>query len=138
LWMSNNGINIDNGLFELKFNNPQNFAAYRQSELDNARISSFTALQEVPYMSKRFALQRFLGLSQEEITENERLWKEENGNQLSLDIDASGQMRSAGISPEGMAADMGDQTAEASPDMAAAAEAGGLEGGAEAAAPPAA
>jgi hypothetical protein len=140
LWMSNNGINIDNGLFELKFNNPQNFAAYRQSELDNARISSFTALQEVPYMSKRFALQRFLGLSQEEITENERLWKEENGAQLAAEIDAAGQMRSAGISPEGMAADMGDQTAEAPEDMAAAAEAGGLEGeaGAEAAAPPAA
>ena len=140
LWMSNNGINIDNGLFELKFNNPQNFAAYRQSELDNARISSFTALQEVPYMSKRFALQRFLGLSQEEITENERLWKEENGSQLTAEIDSAGQMRSAGISPEGMAADMGDQTAEAPEDMAAAAEAGGLEGdaGAEAAAPPAA
>ena len=139
LWMSNNGINIDNGLFELKFNNPQNFAAYRQSELDNARISSFTALQEVPYMSKRFALQRFLGLSQEEITENERLWKEENGAQLAAEIDASGQMRSAGISPEGMAADMGDQTAEAPADMAAAAEAGGAEGDAGAeAAPPAA
>jgi hypothetical protein len=140
LWMSNNGINIDNGLFELKFNNPQNFAAYRQSELDNARISSFTALQEVPYMSKRFALQRFLGLSQEEITENERRWKEENGSQLTAEIDAAGQMRSAGISPEGMAADMGDQTAEAPADMAAAAPAGGLEGdaGAEAAAPPAA
>jgi hypothetical protein len=140
LWMSNNGINIDNGLFELKFNNPQNFAAYRQSELDNARISSFTALQEVPYMSKRFALQRFLGLSQEEITENERLWKEENGAQLAAEIDAGGQMRSAGISPEGMAADMGDQTAEAPEDMAAAAPAAGAEGdaGAEAAAPPAA
>jgi hypothetical protein len=139
LWMSNNGINIDNGLFELKFNNPQNFAAYRQSELDNARISSFTALQEVPYMSKRFALQRFLGLSQEEITENERLWKEENGAQLAAEIDAGGQMRSAGISPEGMAADMGDQTAEAPADMAAAAPAGGAEGDAGAeAAPPAA
>jgi hypothetical protein len=139
LWMSNNGINIDNGLFELKFNNPQNFAAYRQSELDNARISSFTALQEVPYMSKRFALQRFLGLSQEEITENERLWKEENGSQLTAEIDAGGQMRSAGISPEGMSADMGDQTAEAPADMAAAAPAGGAEGDAGAeAAPPAA
>jgi hypothetical protein len=90
-------------------------------------------------MSKRFALQRFLGLSQEEITENERLWKEENGAQLAAEIDASGQMRSAGISPEGMAADMGDQTAEAPADMAAAAEAGGAEGDAGAeAAPPAA
>ena len=135
LWMSNNGINIDNSLFELKFNNPQNFAAYRQSELDNARISSFSALQEVPYISKRFALQRFLGLSQEEVTENERLWQEENGANLASAIDASGQMRAAGITPGGIEADMAGQTAEAPEDMAAAAEAGAAGAEGEVAAP---
>ena len=140
LWMYDNGINIDNGIFELKFNNPQNFAAYRQSELDNARIQSFTALQEVPYMSKRFALKRFLGLSQEEITENERLWQEENGAKLTPTADAAGELRSAGITPGAISADAGAQTAEAPPEMAAAVEAG-AEGGAgaeaAAAAPPA-
>ena len=140
LWMHDNGINIDNSIFELKFNNPQNFAAYRQSELDNARIQSFTALQEVPYMSKRFALKRFLGLSQEEITENERLWQEENGAKLQPTADAAGELRSAGITPGAISADAGAQTAEAPPEMAAAAEAG-AEGGAgaeaAAAAPPA-
>jgi hypothetical protein len=136
LWMNNNGINIDNSLFELKFNNPQNFAAYRQSELDNARIQSFTALQEVPYMSKRFALKRFLGLSQEEITENERLWQEENGAKLQASADAAGELRSAGITPGAIAADAGAQAAEAPADMAAAAEAGAEgEAGAEAAPP---
>ena len=133
LWLMQNGINIDNSIFELKFNNPQNFAAYRQSELDNARIQSFTALQEVPYMSKRFALKRFLGLSQEEITENERLWREENGNNLVAQTDAAGQLRSAGVTPGAIAADAADQTAEAPDEMAAAAEAP-AEGG-EAAAP---
>ena len=140
LWMHDNGINIDNSIFELKFNNPQNFAAYRQSELDNARIQSFTALQEVPYMSKRFALKRFLGLSQEEITENERLWQEENGAKLQPTADAAGELRSAGITPGAISADAGAQTAEAPPEMAAAAEAGAEgEAGAEAAAaaPPA-
>ncbi len=122
--MNNNGINIDNGIFELKFNNPQNFAAYRQSELDNSRIQSFTALQEVPYMSKRFALKRFLGLSQEEITENERLWQEENGAKLQSSANAAGELRSAGITPGAIAVDAGTQTAEAPEDMAAAAEAG--------------
>jgi hypothetical protein len=140
LWMHDHGINIDNGIFEIKFNNPQNFAAYRQSELDNARIQSFTALQEVTYMSKRFALKRFLGLSQEEITENERLWQEENGAKLTPTADAAGELRSAGITPGAISADAGAQTAEASPEMAAAAEAG-AEGGAgaeaAAAAPPA-
>ena len=137
LWMHDNGINIDNSIFELKFNNPQNFAAYRQSELDNARIQSFTALQEVPYMSKRFALKRFLGLSQEEITENERLWQEENGAKLTPTADAAGELRSAGITPGAISADAGAQAAEAPPEMAAAAEAGEAGAEAAAAAPPA-
>ena len=128
LWIVKQGINIDNSLFELKFNPPQNFAAYRQSELDNARISSFTSLQEAPYISKRFALKRFLGLTQEEITENERMWKEENGGKLTPSNDAAGDMRSMGITPGGMSSDMADQSAEAPLDMAAAAEPG-AEGG---------
>jgi len=122
LWLINTGITIDNSLFELKLNPPQNFAAYRQSELDNARVQTFAALQEVPYMSKRFALKRFLGLTQEEITENEKLWKEENGAKLAANLDAAAEMRSVGVSPAGISADMEAQSAEASPDLAAQAE----------------
>jgi hypothetical protein len=125
LWLYENGINIDSSLFELKFNTPQNFAAYRQAEMDNARIQTFTALQEVPYVSKRFALKRFLGLTQEEITENEKLWKEENGMKLVAPQNAAGELRSVGVTPGAMSADAGSQEAEAPPDMAAAAEAGG-------------
>jgi len=119
LWMQKQGINIDNSLFELKFNPPQNFAAYRQSELDNSRIQSFAALQEVPYMSKRFALKRFLGLTQEEITENEKLWKEENGAKLVSSSDAASDMRSMGITPGGIESDMAAQSAEAPEGMEA-------------------
>ena len=61
------GFNIDAGLFTLEFNPPQNFAAYRQSELDTARVQTFTAMEQLPYISKRFALERFLGLTEEEI-----------------------------------------------------------------------
>ena len=138
LWLHDQGINIDSSLFELKFNAPQNFAAYRQAEMDNSRVSTFTALQEVPYMSKRFALKRFLGLSQEEITENEKMWKEENGGKLTSDLDAAAELRGAGVTPGGLSADMGAETAEAPPDMAAAAEGGGEAAPDAAAAPPAA
>lgn len=119
LWLSSMGINIDSSVFELKFNSPQNFAAYRQSELDTARVSTFATLQEVPYLSKRFAMKRFLGMTQEEITENEQLWKEENGAKLAAASDAAGEMRSAGITPSAMGGEMADQTAEAPADMAA-------------------
>ena len=130
LWLQSEGINIDSGIFELKFNAPQNFAAYRQSELDTARAATFAQLQEIPHMSKRFAMKRFLGMTQDEITENERLWREEQGARLAPATDAAAEMRSAGITPGGMAADLGAQTAEAPEDMAAAAEAGatGAEG----------
>jgi hypothetical protein len=118
-WLIAQGISIDNSLFELKFNPPQNFAAYRQSELDNSRVQTFAAVQEVPFMSKRFALKRFLGLSQEEITENERLWKEENGTMIAQAADAASEMRSVGVSAGDISADIEGQDAEAPEDLAA-------------------
>jgi len=135
LWLNDQGINIDSSLFELKFNQPQNFAAYRQSELDTARAATYGTISQIPHLSKRFALKRFLGLSEDEIKENERLWREENGAQLKPPADASAELRSAGVTPGGMAADLGAQAAEAPEDMAAAAEAGGAEAGAAEAAP---
>jgi hypothetical protein len=113
LWMESNGVNIDPSLFELKFNPPQNFAAYRQSELDTARAATFAQLQEIPHLSKRFAMKRFLGMTQEEITENERMWREEQGGNLKPVLDAAGQMRSVGVTPAGTQADLAGQAAEA-------------------------
>jgi len=118
-WLIHQGINIDNSMFELKFNAPQNFASYRQAELDNNRVQTFAALQEVAYMSKRFALKRFLGLSQEEVSENERLWKEENGDSIKAQQDAAAEMRSVGVSPNDVQADAAAQDAEAPDDLAA-------------------
>jgi hypothetical protein len=129
LWLNNNGINIDFSLFELKFNPPQNFAAYRQSELDTARAATFAQLQEIAHLSKRFALKRFLGLTEEEIKENERLWREENGSNLKPSLDAASQMRSIGVSPAGLGAEAATQTAEAPVEAPEA----GAEAGAEAA-----
>ena len=129
LWLHDQGINIDSSLFELKFNQPQNFAAYRQAELDNTRVSIFSQLQEIPYLSKRFAMKRFLGMTQEEITENEQMWREENTGEGDVGGDAASEMRGAGITPGGMEADMAGQDAEAPEDMAAGAE--GAEGGTE-------
>lgn len=133
LWLNSNGINIDNSLFELKFNQPQNFAAYRQSELDTARAATFSQIVQIPHLSKRFAMKRFLGMTEDEIKENERLWREENGSNLKPPADAQSQLRSVGISPGGLAAEAGGQETEAPPEMAAAAEA--AAGGEEAAAP---
>ena len=91
------GLNIDSGLFNLTFNPPQNFAAYRQSELDTARMSSFTAIEAYPYMSKRSALERFLGLTEEEIDKNEKMWREENDKEIEVEPQGN-DLRSIGVS----------------------------------------
>jgi hypothetical protein len=91
------GFNIDSGLFQLQFNPPQNFASYRQAEMDTARVATFTSMEALPYMSKRFALQRFLGLTEEEIKENEKLWREEK-NKDEDQQPVGNDLRSVGIS----------------------------------------
>jgi hypothetical protein len=101
------GVNIDPNIFELNFNPPMNFASSRQAAIDTERINTFNTIQAVPFMSKRFALKRFLGLTDEEIAENERLWSEESGKGQPTTTDAAGEMRSAGLSAAGIEGDLG-------------------------------
>ena len=108
LYLHDKGVNVDPSVFDVKFNPPQNFASYRQAEMDTARVSTYTSLAEIPYLSKRFSMKRFLGLSQEEITENETLWKEENLEDHKSASSASAELRSAGITSGGVSADMGN------------------------------
>jgi hypothetical protein len=58
-------------------------------------------------MSKRFALKRFLGLTDEDVAENERMWAEENGKGQPTYTDAAGELRSAGLSAAGIEGDLG-------------------------------
>lgn len=99
------GINIDPNLFDLKFNPPQNFAAYRQTEMDTARVATYGSIADVPYISKRFALKRFLGLTAEEIAENEQMWREENMDADSS-VSAQAEMRSMGVTTGGLSNDL--------------------------------
>ena len=106
LYLGQQGINIDSTIFDICFNPPQNFAAFRLSELDTQRVQTFTTMQEVPYMSKRFAMKRFLGLSTEEIAENERLWREENKQAGSAVDQTASELRGVGITGGGIEADL--------------------------------
>ena len=127
LYLNEKGVNIDSSLFELQLEPPQNFASTRQSELDTARAPTYQTMSQVPTMSKRFALKRFLGLTDEEIAENERLWAEENGKANVQETDASSELRSAGVSQAGISGDMGataDLTQPAAPGEMPSAEMG--------------
>ena len=137
------GMNLDISMFDLKLEPPMNFASYRQSELDNVRIPTFTQIMAVPFISNRYAMKRFLGLRDEEVAENERFWKEENDENITPPpTDAAGEMRGVGISGAAMDADIGgaeDIDPNAEPDPVAGGEAtapdtttGGGAGGAPA------
>ena len=112
------GLNVDTAMFNLKFQPPQNFAAYRLSELDNARVPTFTTIMAVPFISNRFAMKRYLGMTDEEIAENERSWKEENEENLEpYPADQDAEMRGAGVTGAGLGADMGGVETSAPEDL---------------------
>jgi hypothetical protein len=128
------GFNIDTQMFNIMFNPPQNFAAYRQSELDNARVSTFASMEGLPYISKRFALERFLGLTEEEIKRNEMLWEEENKEEVPMDP-AGSDLRNIGISSGDFQTDMdtadeiesSEETPAEGPDVAGPVDSAGGE-----------
>jgi hypothetical protein len=85
MFLKNRGIEISSNLFELQFHPPQSFSQYRQIQIDNDQISVFSSLMQTDaakYVSKRYALQRYLGWTEEEVLENEKLWKEENAKKV--------------------------------------------------------
>ena len=139
LFMRWRGFNIDGSLFDLQFNEPQNFAQYRQADIDQARIANYTQLEQIPYLSKRFLMKRYLGMTEQEISENEKAWAEERGDVEEAPVSAP-NARAAGISPGGIQNDLeslgpdmsGGQEASA-PNMAGAAS--GPGGGTPGAAP---
>ena len=140
IYLHTKGINIDSNIFDVQFNPPQNFASYRQSEMDTARVATYSTMAAVPHISKRFALKRFLGLSAEEIAENESLWKEENIDEDTA-LSANAELRNAGITANGMAGDLSNLSSATPPPPAPGedpmAEPGADQGAAAPVAPPA-
>lgn len=81
-FISDKGIEIEESLFELRFNTPQNFSKYRQIELDSSQVGVYQQISDNRFLSQRFKLKRFLNLTEDELLENEELWKEENASKL--------------------------------------------------------
>jgi len=117
------GFNIDSSIFDINLSEPMNFAGYREIELDSSRISSFTAISGTDYMSKRFMMKKYLGLTDLELKENEQMWFEEQG-EMNVDSNtSSSDLRNVGISSGDIGGDLetigdleSEETAEAEAD----------------------
>lgn len=86
------GLKIDDEIFKIKLPDPANFALYRQAALDTDLIGSFNNIEATKYLSRRFILKRYLGLSDDELQMNEVMLKEERGISDSAEVPALRQI----------------------------------------------
>lgn len=77
LFLKATGIRIDNNKFSITMPPPSNFGAYRQASLDMDLLQVMNNVTSIPFISPRFALKRYLQLSENELLENERMLREE-------------------------------------------------------------
>ena len=78
-YLKSAGINVDKYLFKLKLVDPQNFMDYKQAEVDEKMIGNYSNVKDVPYLSERYKQKHYLGLSEDDIQENEVMLKQERG-----------------------------------------------------------
>lgn len=110
------GINVDPTIFKITLPEPENFGIYRQQQLDNDLLGTYSTANGIEHLSKRFTMTKYLQLTDEEVLVNERLRAEE----LGLDPDK--------LSKEDMLKLYGPP-AEAGMDMGSGMVAGSLGGG---------
>jgi hypothetical protein len=121
------GIIINDEDWMLKLPEPQNFGKYRQQELDAALLNGFAQADQIPYMSKRFIMERYLQLDDAEIIRNEQMLREEKmlpSDDSNLNQDLTKLYRPEDMGMEGDDGGMGG-------GMTAGTLGGGMEGGAE-------
>ncbi|MDA9843142.1 portal protein [bacterium] len=94
------GIEIDSQDFDLTLNPPMNFSSYRDLQLDAERANLYNTVAATPFLSQQFKLKKYLGLTDQEMKENEELWREENKYEKYQDDKTPADMRNLGIRPE--------------------------------------
>ena len=114
-FLDDSGVSIDEGLFELQFHSPQNFTKYRQIELDLQQTQVYANVRDIKWMAERFKGERYLGLREDELLRNEKLYVEENVNKFKKKTGASaaesepeGDLGSVGVRGGGGDFDFGD------------------------------
>jgi hypothetical protein len=79
MYLKSANLNIDPNLFKLKLIDPQNFIKYKQAEVDEKMLNNYNAVKDDHTLSVRFKHMHFLGLSEDDVQENEALRRQEEG-----------------------------------------------------------
>ena len=72
-YLSDKGFLTGNTSFELSFNDPVSIIELTKSEIEKSNLDIFNTAASSPYISKQFALKKYLKLSEDEFNENKRL-----------------------------------------------------------------
>lgn len=105
-FLRDSNILVDESMFKIILPSPSNYDVSRKQMMDNDLLGTYTQADGIQTLAKRFAMKKYLQLSDEEIIINERMLREERG------MDPNGDYR--------------DLPQLYAPDTA---EAGGFEGG---------
>lgn len=81
-FLSRSGINVQGDGFDLTFLESSNLNEMTELDIQGRYLQNFQSAVGMPYLSKRFAMKKWLGLSEEEFAENERMYAEENPEKL--------------------------------------------------------
>ena len=81
-FLSRSGINVQGDGFDLAFLESSNLNEMTELDIQGRYLQNFQSAVNIPYLSKRFAMKKWLGLSEEEFAENERMYAEENPEKL--------------------------------------------------------
>ena len=135
LFLKHRGIEIQSNLFDLQFWEPQSFSDYRKIQKDSEHINLFTSIMGSDagkYISKRYALVRYLGWTEEDVLENEKKFQEENADKVKAKTGKAPSDTGGGVGLENVGIrDIGGP----GEDMALPGEEGAELGGAAGAAP---
>jgi len=73
------GLNIDPTIYQVVLPAPSNYKKSRNQAIDSDLLNTYGSADGIQHLSKRFALKKYLQLTQDEILTNERMLREEKG-----------------------------------------------------------
>lgn len=72
-YLDQKGIITSTSSFHLAFNDPSSIIELTKAEIESNNLNTFNTAASSPYISKQFALKKYLKLTEEEYNENKRL-----------------------------------------------------------------
>jgi len=81
-FLARSGITIQGDGFDLELLESSNLNKMTELDIQGRYLQNFQSAVNIPFISKRFVLKKWLGLTEEELAENERMYAEENPEKL--------------------------------------------------------